>query len=181
MTFPQLRSALLAGGLLAFALSFDEIIVTTFTAGSGVTTLPIFILNNMFRPEPGADRVGDRGGAGDRLDRPDLHRAAALGLGAAAALTTDACVRPRRCAWLGAASAHLSEFTGSSPRAPSAHRIASRSLTAFGGHGGPCPVRQGDPMIRSVQRVAVTVAAASLLAVGMSRGSSAPPPHPGIR
>ena len=33
-----------------FALSFDEIIVTTFTAGSGVTTLPIFILNNMFRP-----------------------------------------------------------------------------------------------------------------------------------
>lgn len=50
VTFPQLRSALLAGGLLAFALSFDEIIVTTFTAGSGVTTLPIWILNNMFRP-----------------------------------------------------------------------------------------------------------------------------------
>ncbi|WP_243075837.1 ABC transporter permease [Microbacterium sp. SS28] len=50
VTFPQLRSALLAGSLLAFALSFDEIIVTTFTAGSGVTTLPIFILNNMFRP-----------------------------------------------------------------------------------------------------------------------------------
>lgn len=50
VTFPQLRSALLAGGLLAFALSFDEIIVTTFTAGSGVTTLPIWVLNNMFRP-----------------------------------------------------------------------------------------------------------------------------------
>lgn len=50
VTFPQLRSALFAGGLLAFALSFDEIIVTTFTAGQGVTTLPIFILNNMFRP-----------------------------------------------------------------------------------------------------------------------------------
>lgn len=50
VTFPQLRSALLAGGLLAFALSFDEIIVTTFTAGSGVETLPIWILNNMFRP-----------------------------------------------------------------------------------------------------------------------------------
>ncbi|HET7690472.1 MAG TPA: ABC transporter permease [Nocardioidaceae bacterium] len=50
VSFPQLRSALLAGGLLAFALSFDEIIVTTFTAGSGVTTLPIWILNNMFRP-----------------------------------------------------------------------------------------------------------------------------------
>ena len=50
ITFPQLRSALLAGGLLAFALSFDEIIVTTFTAGAGVTTLPIWILNNLFRP-----------------------------------------------------------------------------------------------------------------------------------
>jgi putative spermidine/putrescine transport system permease protein len=50
VTFPQLRSALLAGGLLAFALSFDEIIVTTFTAGAGVTTLPIWILENLFRP-----------------------------------------------------------------------------------------------------------------------------------
>ena len=50
VTFPQLRSALLAGGLLAFALSFDEIIVTTFTAGNGVTTLPIWILQNLFRP-----------------------------------------------------------------------------------------------------------------------------------
>ncbi|NRQ49173.1 ABC transporter permease [Aeromicrobium stalagmiti] len=50
VTFPQLRSALLAGGLLAFALSFDEIIVTTFTAGAGTTTLPIWILNNLFRP-----------------------------------------------------------------------------------------------------------------------------------
>lgn len=50
VTFPQLRSALLAGGLLAFALSFDEIIVTTFTAGAGVTTLPIWILDNLFRP-----------------------------------------------------------------------------------------------------------------------------------
>jgi len=50
VTLPQLRSALLAGGLLAFALSFDEIIVTTFTAGSGTTTLPIWIMQNMFRP-----------------------------------------------------------------------------------------------------------------------------------
>lgn len=50
VTFPQIRSALFAGGLLAFALSFDEIIVTTFTAGSGVQTLPIFIMDNMFRP-----------------------------------------------------------------------------------------------------------------------------------
>ena len=50
ITFPLLRSALLAGGLLAFALSFDEIIVTTFTAGPGVQTLPIWIFSNLFRP-----------------------------------------------------------------------------------------------------------------------------------
>jgi len=50
VTFPQLRSALLAGGLLAFALSFDEIIVTTFTASAGVKTLPLWILDNLFRP-----------------------------------------------------------------------------------------------------------------------------------
>ncbi|WP_199433841.1 ABC transporter permease [Qaidamihabitans albus] len=50
VTFPMLRSALLAGGLLAFALSFDEIIVTTFTLGAGLETLPIWILNNLFRP-----------------------------------------------------------------------------------------------------------------------------------
>ncbi|MGP4099593.1 ABC transporter permease [Nonomuraea sp. KM90] len=50
VTFPMIRSALLAGGLLAFALSFDEIIVTTFTAGAGVRTLPIWIFENLFRP-----------------------------------------------------------------------------------------------------------------------------------
>jgi putative spermidine/putrescine transport system permease protein len=50
VTFPMLRSALLAGGLLAFALSFDEIIVTTFTLGAGQRTLPIWILDNLFRP-----------------------------------------------------------------------------------------------------------------------------------
>ena len=50
VTLPQIGSALIAGGLLAFALSFDEIIVTTFTAGADVETLPIWILNNMFRP-----------------------------------------------------------------------------------------------------------------------------------
>ena len=50
VTFPTLRSALLAGALLAFALSFDEIIVTTFTAGAGVQTLPIWIFTNLTRP-----------------------------------------------------------------------------------------------------------------------------------
>lgn len=50
VTFPALRSALLAGALLAFALSFDEIIVTTFTAGPGLQTLPLWIFQNLFRP-----------------------------------------------------------------------------------------------------------------------------------
>ena len=50
VTFPLLRSSLLAGALLAFALSFDEIIVTTFTAGAQTQTLPIWIFNNLFRP-----------------------------------------------------------------------------------------------------------------------------------
>ncbi|MCW2903121.1 MAG: spermidine/putrescine transporter permease [Streptosporangiaceae bacterium] len=50
VTFPLIRSALVAGGLLSFALSFDEIIVTTFTAGAGVQTLPMWIFNNLFRP-----------------------------------------------------------------------------------------------------------------------------------
>jgi putative spermidine/putrescine transport system permease protein len=49
VTFPQLRSALVAGALLAFALSFDEVIVTTFTAGNR-ETLPIWILTNLSRP-----------------------------------------------------------------------------------------------------------------------------------
>jgi putative spermidine/putrescine transport system permease protein len=49
VTLPQLRSALVAGGLLAFGLSFDEVIVTTFTAG-GTQTLPLWILTNLSRP-----------------------------------------------------------------------------------------------------------------------------------
>jgi len=50
VTFPQLRSALLAGALLAFALSFDEIVVTTFTTAPGLQTLPLWIFDNLFRP-----------------------------------------------------------------------------------------------------------------------------------
>jgi putative spermidine/putrescine transport system permease protein len=50
VTLPNMRSALVAGALLAFALSFDEIIVTTFTIGAGDETLPIWILNNFSRP-----------------------------------------------------------------------------------------------------------------------------------
>jgi putative spermidine/putrescine transport system permease protein len=51
VTFPSLQTALVAGGLLAFALSFDEIIVTTFTIGAGDQTLPIWIFSNLFRTD----------------------------------------------------------------------------------------------------------------------------------
>ncbi len=47
VTLPNLGSALLAGGLLAFALSFDEIVVTTFTAPPDVQTLPLWIYSNL--------------------------------------------------------------------------------------------------------------------------------------
>jgi putative spermidine/putrescine transport system permease protein len=50
VTLPSMKSALGAGALLAFALSFDEIIVTTFTIGAGEETLPIWIFRNLFRP-----------------------------------------------------------------------------------------------------------------------------------
>lgn len=46
---PNLATALLAGGMLAFALSFDEVIVTTFTAGQQ-QTLPIWMLEELVRP-----------------------------------------------------------------------------------------------------------------------------------
>ena len=49
VTLPILGTALLAGGLLAFALSFDEVIVTTFTAGQQ-STLPIWMLSELIRP-----------------------------------------------------------------------------------------------------------------------------------
>ena len=47
--FPQMRTALLAGGLLAFALSFDEVVVTIFTSGAQ-QTLPIWIFATLARP-----------------------------------------------------------------------------------------------------------------------------------
>ena len=51
-------TALLSGALLAFALSFDEIIVTNFTAGAGTQTLPMWILTAIQRPNelPGRQR-----------------------------------------------------------------------------------------------------------------------------
>ncbi len=49
VTFPAIRTALIAGALLAFALSFDEIVVTNFTSGSELT-IPKFIYNNVRLP-----------------------------------------------------------------------------------------------------------------------------------
>jgi putative spermidine/putrescine transport system permease protein len=49
VVLPNLATALLAGGMLAFALSFDEVIVTTFTAGQQ-QTLPIWMLEELIRP-----------------------------------------------------------------------------------------------------------------------------------
>ncbi len=48
VTFPVIRTALIAGGLLAFALSFDEVIVTTFTAGTQ-KTIPLWIFDQIQR------------------------------------------------------------------------------------------------------------------------------------
>jgi putative spermidine/putrescine transport system permease protein len=49
VVLPNIATALLAGGLLSFALSFDEVIVTTFTAGQDMT-LPIWFYSELFRP-----------------------------------------------------------------------------------------------------------------------------------
>jgi putative spermidine/putrescine transport system permease protein len=49
VTFPAIRTAVVAGGLLAFALSFDEIIVTNFLSGTELT-IPKFIFNNLRQP-----------------------------------------------------------------------------------------------------------------------------------
>src|SRR3990170_3329134 len=50
IALPGLGSALMSGALLAFALSFDEIIVTNFTAGPGTQTIPMWILTAIQRP-----------------------------------------------------------------------------------------------------------------------------------
>ena len=49
VTLPSMKTALVAGGLLAFALSFDEIIVTNFTIGAGEQTLPVWIFTQLTR------------------------------------------------------------------------------------------------------------------------------------
>ena len=51
ITLPIMQTALLSGALLAFALSFDEVIVTNFTAGPGTETIPLWILSAIQRPQ----------------------------------------------------------------------------------------------------------------------------------
>jgi len=65
VTFPTISTALISGGLLAFALSFDEVIVTTFTAGAQ-NTLPIWIF--------GQDPARSAAAAGERRRVPDPRR-----------------------------------------------------------------------------------------------------------
>lgn len=87
VTFPLIRGSLIAGAVLAFGLSFDEIVVTTFTAGPGTQTLPLWIYTNMFRPNQApvvnvvavvlvfasiipvwlAQRIGGKDAAGSRM------------------------------------------------------------------------------------------------------------------
>ncbi len=62
VTFPTISTALVSGALLAFALSFDEVIVTTFTAGAQ-NTLPIWIFGQI--------RLGPAAPAGQRRRLPD--------------------------------------------------------------------------------------------------------------
>ena len=64
VVLPNIATALLAGGMLAFALSFDEVIVTTFTAGQQ-KTLPIWMLSRAGPPAPAA---------GHQRRRRDRHR-----------------------------------------------------------------------------------------------------------
>ena len=98
VTMPGMSTALLAGGLLAFALSFDEIIVTNFTAGAGTQTIPMWILSAIQRPSRAAGRQR-RGARADRPQRdPGLARDADLrrGDGRRAELTVR---RYQRRAW----------------------------------------------------------------------------------
>ena len=74
VTLPNLRSALVAGALLAFALSFDEIIVTTFTAGTGGADPAALDLHQPLPPQPAADSQRGRGAGDPALDHPRLLR-----------------------------------------------------------------------------------------------------------
>ena len=56
VTFPWSGRPCSRAALLAFALSFDEVVVTTFTAGRGTQTIPIWIFSNYQRTQRAAGR-----------------------------------------------------------------------------------------------------------------------------
>ena len=79
VTFPMMRGSLVAGAILAFALSFDEIVVTTFTAGPDCANAADLDLRQPVPPQPGARhqrgcRGADRGGDRSGVVGPALRR-----------------------------------------------------------------------------------------------------------
>ena len=78
ITLPMLRSSLLAGALLSFGLSFDEIVVTTFTASLDRQDAAHLDLPEPVPPQPGPDRQLRRRRAGAVLGDPDLPRPATV-------------------------------------------------------------------------------------------------------
>ena len=77
VTLPAVRTALLAGALLAFALSFDEVIVTTFTAGARPDASDLD-LRQPVPAEPASDRERRRTSRDPAFVHPRLPRLAAL-------------------------------------------------------------------------------------------------------
>ena len=123
ITLPSLRSALLAGALLGFALSFDEIIVTTFTAGAE-QTLPIWIFSNYSRPNqlpmvnvvgPDGDRVLDHPGVPGQQADPGPGRHLRWGTGGRRRRAVAVAGRTHRPALGALAAAH--------GRQPGQHRV----------------------------------------------------------
>ena len=122
VTFPLMRSAVVAGGLLAFALSFDEIIVTTFTAGIG--------LRDVAAVDPGGDLApqqrppGERGGdvRDARVDPRRLARPAPQRLVTARPRFVSACARSER--------AHTLTQSGFRAQLVTSRRLSTVAITA---------------------------------------------------
>ena len=89
VTFPTISTALVSGSLLAFALSFDEMIVTTFTAGAQ-NTLPLWIFGNIRLGQELPQVNVDRPDRARGHDRPGRARAAPHARERAAAVAVSA-------------------------------------------------------------------------------------------
>ena len=77
VTFPQMRTALLAGGLLAFALSFDEVIVTHLHLGCAADAADLDLRQPLQRPRELPSSTSSRCSCIAVVDRPGLPRAEA--------------------------------------------------------------------------------------------------------